>query len=77
MKCKNIKEKCDINCNLIGSLYSMLASILVRKKSCNQIKKTDRNIKLFLSNLNTFDKLNYREKRDSKKHVKKPIWLTR
>ena len=48
MKCKNIKEKRAITCNLIGSLHSILASILVRKTSYDQIKKTDKNIKLYI-----------------------------
>ena len=73
IKCNNIKEKRAINCNLIGSLYSMLVSILVRKTSYDQIKKTDRNIQLFLSNLDTFDKLCYREKRDSNNNANKRI----
>ena len=51
----------------------MLSSILVKKTNYNQINETERNIKLFLSDLDTFDKMIQRSRNGNRK----PIWLSR
>ena len=55
----------------------MLALILARNTSHEHIKRTDRSIKLFLSNLDRFQQIFYKQKGVNGQKSVKPIWLTR
>ena len=55
-KCRGKQETIYLFQRLTASLYSMLSVILARTTNHEHIKKTDRYIQLFLSNLDNFQK---------------------
>ena len=76
-KCKDAQKKLCLFHKMTGSLYSMLAVILARKTNHLHIIKTDRNIKLFLSNLDRFQRHLEAQKDDEIEKSFKPIWLSK
>ena len=60
-----------------GSLYYMLSLILARTSSHEHVKRTDRNIKLFLSNLDRLQKMLQKETVNNGQEIHKPIWFTK
>ena len=62
---------------LIGSLVSMIASIMVSEVNDVTIKRVDREVKLFLSNVDEFDKLYQILGKTSTRMQMKLCWITK
>ena len=60
----------------VGSLLSMVASILIRSTNKERIEKADRDITLFLSNLDDIETYNNKMKVKSIKENNKHVWLS-
>ena len=63
--------------NLIGSMLSMIASVMKREVSHESVGTIEREIKIFLTNLHIVDVQMNKDFRKNKNVERKPFWMTR